>query len=124
MHRATLMLLATLVSSAFAAPAQAEEAQFQCEVADANGESNDTFEITVNEEAATVSFLSRSIGTLATLPATITTSRVSFARREGRVTTSYIMDRITLGLLESVRSRRREAVGRSGQCTLVPGADR
>jgi hypothetical protein len=120
MRRTTFRLLATLVPLTVSAPAQAEDARFECEVADTNGESQDTFEITVNEEAGTVSLLSRSLGSSATLPASITTSRISFARREGRTTISYIIDRITLGLLESVRSRRREASGRSGQCTLVP----
>ena len=124
MRRTMFTLLAAIIPLAVSAPAQAEDASFECEVADTNGTSKDTFDITVDEEAGTVSLLTRSLGSSATLPAEITTSRISFARREGRTTTSYIIDRITLGLLESVRSRRREASGRSGQCTLVADADR
>ena len=120
MRRIQFTLLATLVSMTVAVPAQAEDARFECEVADINGESKGTFEISVNEEAGTVSLLTRSLRSSATLPASITTSRISFATREGRTTTSYIVDRITLAVLESVRVRRREAGGRSGQCTLVP----
>jgi hypothetical protein len=112
-------IMAGVAFALFTASAHADPVHLECAVAEADGRSPVTFEVTVDETRGVASLRIRETGfSILQTPAMFTVRDVSFVNARERSSTAYRIDRTSLEMTEVIERDPGMRTSRSGLCVI------